>query len=62
MVLVALRRIPKRLGIHDATFAAADLTARCRLDEVGLEVVGRRLEPDRAVIARRVVTSDEWCD
>ena len=45
----------------DATFACPDLTTFCRLDELGLEVVGQRLEPDRAVLACRVVEPDEWC-
>jgi transposase len=44
---------------------AADLTTFCRLDELGLEVTGQRLEPGRAVLACRVVPvdgSDErWC-
>jgi transposase len=34
------------------------------LDELGLEVVGQRLEPDRAVLACRVVGADDadgWC-
>jgi hypothetical protein len=39
------------LDVHDATpaagFACADLTTLCRLDELGLEVPGQRLEPDR---------------
>jgi hypothetical protein len=34
--------------VSDATFACPDLTAFCRLDELGLAVVGQRLEPDRA--------------
>lgn len=38
-----------------------DLTTFCRLDELGLEVVGQRLEPDRAVLACRVVKPDQWC-
>ena len=38
-----------------------DLTTFCRLDELGLEVVGQRLEPDRAVLACRVVEPDGWC-
>ena len=42
----------------DATFACPDLTTFCRLDELGLEVVGQRLEPDRAVLACRVVEPD----
>ena len=31
------------------------------MDELGLVVVGQRLEPDRAVLACRVADSDEWC-
>ena len=45
----------------DATFARPDLTTFCRLDELGLEVVGQRLEPDRAVLACRVTEPDGWC-
>ena len=45
----------------DATFACPDLTTFCRLDELGLEVVGQRLEPERAVLACRVLEPDEWC-
>ena len=45
----------------DATFARPDLTTFCRLDELGLEAVGQRLEPDRAVLACRVVEPDQWC-
>ena len=45
----------------DATFARPDLSTFARLDELGLEVVGQRLEPDRAVLACRVVEPDEWC-
>jgi hypothetical protein len=44
-----------------AGFACPDLTAFCRLDELGLEAVGQRLEPDRAVLACRVVEPDKWC-
>ena len=47
--------------MSDATFACPDLTTFCRLDELGLEVVGQRLEPDRAVLACRVVEPDQWC-
>ena len=43
------------------TFAAPDLTTFCRLDELGLEAVGQRLEPDRAVIECRLIDSDPWC-
>ena len=45
----------------DATFARPDLTAFARLDELGLEVVGQRLDPDRAVLACRVREPDQWC-
>jgi transposase len=51
--------------VHDATspvgFGCADLTTFCRLDELGLEVTGQRLDPDRAVLACRVVEPDRWC-
>jgi len=59
--------------VHDATvgaspvagFDTADLTAFCRLDELGLIVTGQRLEPTRAVLACRVVdpvdSDDRWC-
>ena len=42
-------------------FVRPDLTTFCRLDELGLEVLGQRLEPDRAVLACRVVEPDQWC-
>ena len=45
----------------DATFARPDLTTFCRLDDLGLEVVGQHLEPDRAVLACRVREPDRWC-
>ena len=44
-----------------AGFGCADLTTFCRLDELGLEVIGQRLEPERAVLACRVVDPDQWC-
>ena len=51
--------------MSDATFACPDLTTFTRLDELGLEVTGQRLEPDRAVLACRVVepdgSVDGWC-
>src|SRR3954451_12120347 len=48
------RRYPQRLG-------CADLTSFCRLDELGLAVIGQRLDQDRAVLACRVVDPDDWC-
>jgi len=47
--------------VPDATFARPDLTTFTRLDELGLEVTGQRLEPGRAVLACRVVEPDRWC-
>jgi len=47
--------------MSDATFARPDLTTFCRLEELGLEVTEQRLEPDRAVLACRVVDPDQWC-
>lgn len=44
-----------------AGFACPDLTVFCRLDEFGLEVTGQRIEPDRAVLACRVLEPDQWC-
>ena len=45
----------------DATFTRPDLTTFARLDDLGLEVIGQLLEPDRAVLACRVTAADEWC-
>jgi transposase len=47
--------------VPDATFACPDLTIFCRLDELGLEVTGQRVEAERAVLACRVVEPDRWC-
>jgi len=47
--------------VRDATFACPDLTTFAGLDELGLEVMGQRLEPDRAVLACRVAEPDQWC-
>ncbi|WP_278237481.1 ISL3 family transposase [Isoptericola sp. AK164] len=43
----------------DATFDPPDLTPFARLDELGLVVVGQRLEPGRAVLECRVVARDD---
>lgn len=45
----------------DATFTDPDLTMFCRLNELGLEATGQRLEPGGAVLACRVVEPDRWC-
>ena len=44
-----------------AGFARPDLTAFCRLDELGLEVTGQSLSADRAVLECRVADPDPWC-
>ena len=44
-----------------ATFDDCDLTKFCRLDELGLVATGQRLEPDRTVLACRVLDADDWC-
>jgi len=47
--------------VPDATFTSPDVTTFTRIDELGLIVVGQRLEPDRAVLTCRVSDPDEWC-
>jgi hypothetical protein len=47
--------------VRDATFCPADLTTFCRLDHLGLEVVGEQLHHDHAVLLCRVVEPDDWC-
>src|SRR5690242_20560018 len=49
------------LDVPDATFDRPDLTTFCRLDELGLEVIGQRPERDGAILACRVVEPDRWC-
>lgn len=45
----------------DAIFICPDLSSFAGLDELGLVQAGRCLEPDRAVLAARVVEPDDWC-
>jgi transposase len=47
--------------MHDGTFSRPDLTRFCRLDDLGLEVIGQRLDPGGAVLCCRVVEPDQWC-
>jgi len=49
------------LDVSDATFTCPDLTSFCRLDGLGLEVTGQRIEPERAILACRVSDPDDWC-
>ena len=61
------RRLTRVCGASRAEQAAVwwltspDLTTFCRLEELGLEAVGQRLDSDRAVLACRVVAPDQWC-
>lgn len=48
--------LPPRAG-----FACPDLTAFCRLDELGLVVTGQCIESDRAVLSCQDVAPDQWC-
>ena len=45
----------------NTTFDRPDLSAFTRLDDLGLEVTGQRIWPDRAVLACRIVGEDRWC-
>lgn len=47
-------------AICEGGFAPPDLTSFCRLDGLGLVMVGQRLGPGRAELACRVV-EDRWC-
>ena len=51
----------KTSTMADVTFTRPDLTTFCGLDELGLVAVGQRLDPDRAVLACRVLNADPWC-
>ena len=45
----------------NTTFDRPDLSAFTHLDDLGLEVTGQRMWPDRAVLACRIVDEDRWC-
>ena len=49
------------VGERSHAFAHPDLTTFCRLDELGLVATGQRLEPERAILACRVLDPDQWC-
>lgn len=51
----------KTSTMPDATFTTPDLTTFTGLDELGLEVTGQLIEPERAVLTCRVVEPDDWC-
>ena len=43
----------------DCTFSTPDLTTFARLDTLGLHVTGQFLEPERAVLACRIIADDD---
>ena len=45
----------------NTVFDRPDLSACTHLDGMGLEVTGQRIEPDHAVLARRVIGEVWWC-
>ena len=47
--------------MSNTTFDRPDLSAFTRLDDLGLEVTGQHMWPDRAVLACRIVAEDRWC-
>jgi len=47
--------------VRHATFSSPDLTVFCRLDELGLEVVGQRVDAERAWLECRIVGLDDFC-
>ena len=47
--------------MSNATFDRPDLSAFTRLDGLGLEVTGQRIEADHAVLACRITGEDQWC-
>lgn len=49
------------LDVPHPTFDVPCLTTFCRLDQLGVETVGQRLEPEQAVIECRVIEPDQWC-
>src|SRR4051812_28202234 len=61
MMGVLTQPIRKTSTLPDATFACPDLTTFARLDELGLEVTGQRVDADRVALACRVVDPDRWC-
>ena len=51
----------KDLDMSNTIFDRPDLSAFTRLDGLGLEVTGQRIEPDHAVLACRITGEDRWC-
>ena len=51
----------KDLDMANTIFDLPDLSAFTRLDDLGLEVTGQRIEADHAVLAYRITGEDRWC-
>ena len=51
----------KDLDMANTIFDRPDLSAFTRLDDLGLEVTGQRVEADHAVLACRITGEDRWC-
>ena len=51
----------KDLTIHSIVCDRPNLSAGARLDDLGLEVTGQRIEADHAVLACRITGEDRWC-
>ena len=47
--------------MSDVSFSSPDLDSFCRLDTLGLTVVGQQVGADRAVLECRVREPDDWC-
>ena len=47
--------------MSNTVFDRPDLSAFARLDGLGLEVTGQRIESDHAVLACRIIGEDWWC-
>ena len=52
---------PKVLNMSSAICDRPDVSAFARLDGLGLEATGQRIEPDHAVFACRIIGEDRWC-
>ncbi len=52
---------PEDLDVLNATFSCRDLDSFCRLDRLGLSVIGQQIHDDHAVLAWGVLDRDDWC-
>ena len=53
--------IAKDPDMDNATFTTPDLTTFCRLDDLGLAVMGQYLSAEQTVLLCRPVEPDDWC-